>query len=99
MVTYPLERMASRVAASLCHATGLGTHMVVSSQKEYEDLAVELGINHQRRLELRRKLEAARLTCPLFDTTRWVRNLERVLFKMWDIHCEGKGPRPFDIYE
>eukprot|EP00884_Botryococcus_braunii_P009865 jgi/Botrbrau1/18880/Bobra.177_2s0039.1 len=99
MVTYPLERMASRVAASLSHATGLGNEMVVNSQKEYEDLAVELGVNHQRRLDLRRRLEGARCTCALFDTQRWVRNLERVLFKMWEIHLEGKGPRPFDIYE
>ncbi len=36
MVTLPLERMASRVAASLCYATGLGPHMVVHSQQEYE---------------------------------------------------------------
>jgi protein O-GlcNAc transferase len=33
MVTLPLERMASRVAASLCHATGLGHEMVVGSQQ------------------------------------------------------------------
>ena len=32
MVTLPLERMASRVAASLCYATGLGSEMVVSCQ-------------------------------------------------------------------
>ena len=32
MVTLPLERMASRVAASLCYATGLGSEMVVSNQ-------------------------------------------------------------------
>ena len=33
IVTLPLERMASRVAASLCYATGLGAEMVVSSQQ------------------------------------------------------------------
>lgn len=33
MVTLPLERMASRVAASLCFATGLGHEMVVNSQQ------------------------------------------------------------------
>ena len=32
MITLPLERMASRVAASLCYATGLGPEMVVNSQ-------------------------------------------------------------------
>ncbi len=37
MVTLPLERMASRVAASLCAATGLGHEMIVSSQQEYEE--------------------------------------------------------------
>lgn len=36
-VTLPLERFASRVAASLCTATGLGAEMVVGSQQEYED--------------------------------------------------------------
>ena len=33
IVTLPLERMASRVAASLCYATGLGPEMVVRSQQ------------------------------------------------------------------
>lgn len=33
MITLPLERMASRVAASLCYATGLGSEMVVNSQQ------------------------------------------------------------------
>lgn len=61
MVTLPLERMASRVAASLCYATGLGPEMVVSSQSEYEELAVDLGLNHARRNNLRQRLKRARL--------------------------------------
>ena len=36
MVTLPLERMASRVAASLCYATGLGPEMVVNSQVPFD---------------------------------------------------------------
>ena len=43
MVTLPLERMASRVAASLCNATGLGAEMVVGSQQEYEDKVGAVG--------------------------------------------------------
>ncbi|KAI8466334.1 MAG: TPR-like protein [Monoraphidium minutum] len=97
MVTLPLERMASRVAASLAAATGLGREMVVASHAEYEDRAVELGLDGAKRAALRGRLEAARLSCPLFDTGRWVRDLERVLFRMWDIHCEGGGPRTFEI--
>lgn len=97
MVTLPLERMASRVAASLCHATGLGDAMVVGSLQEYEDRAVELGLNHEKRCALRVALKEARLTCPLFDTDRWVRDFERVLTRMWSIHCEGTGPRDFEV--
>ena len=31
-----------------------------------------LGTDHARRLALRERLKAVRLTCPLFDTRRWV---------------------------
>lgn len=160
MVTLPLERFASRVAASLCAATGLGEEMVVRSQQEYEDRvrgrrglgvwgrgrlggtclealrcsgalgpsratckpraalhaltlhsplhaptaclaaptpqAVELGLDHARRASLRARLQSARLTCPLFDTAGWVRDFERTLLRMWEIHCEGGGPRDFE---
>lgn len=143
MVTLPLERFASRVAASLCAATGLGSEMVVGSQQEYEDRvsgwrgggrgalgggssawpagcspprprppahcppppcpphplvqAVELGLDHGKRLALRARLAAARLACPLFDTARWVADWEACLARMWEIHCEGGGPRDFDV--
>lgn len=98
-VTLPLERMASRVCASLCAATGLGDEMVVHSQSEYEERAVELGLNPALRASIRARLKESRLTSPLFDTARWVRNLERVFTRMWDIHCEGQGPHWFQSTE
>lgn len=97
VVTLPLTRCAGRVAASLCAATGLGAHMVVRSQAEYEERAVELGLDSGRRQALRAALLARRATCPLFDTRRWVRDFERVLTRMWDIHCEGGAPRDFEV--
>lgn len=62
-----------------------------------QDRAIELGLNHAMRLSLRERLKRARLTCPLFDTHGWVRDLEKVFFRMWDVHCEGRGPRPFEV--
>lgn len=97
MITLPLERMASRVAASLCYATGMGDEMVVSSQKEYEEKAVALGLDHEKRMRLRFELKQRRLSCPLFDTERWVRDLEKVFYRMWEFHCDGGGPRTFEI--
>jgi protein O-GlcNAc transferase len=59
--------------------------------------AVELGLDSARREALRAALLARRATCPLFDTRRWVRDFERVLSRMWDIHCEGGGARDFEV--
>ena len=59
--------------------------------------AVELGLDAAKRASLRARLAAARLTCPLFDTKGWVRDFERVLLRMWEIHCEGGGPRDFEV--
>ncbi|XP_052182661.1 probable UDP-N-acetylglucosamine--peptide N-acetylglucosaminyltransferase SEC isoform X2 [Diospyros lotus] len=99
MVTLPLEKMATRVAGSLCFATGLGSHMVVNSMREYEELAVSLALDRPKLMALTNKLKACRLSCPLFDTTRWVRNLERAYFKMWNLHCSGRRPDHFKVTE
>ncbi|XP_022719001.1 probable UDP-N-acetylglucosamine--peptide N-acetylglucosaminyltransferase SEC isoform X2 [Durio zibethinus] len=99
MVTLPLEKMATRVAGSLCLATGLGEEMIVKSMKEYEERAVSLALNRPKLQALTNKLKAARLTCPLFDTARWVRNLERSYFKMWNLYCSGQQPQHFKVAE
>ena len=40
--------------------------------KEYEEKAVSLALNRSKLQALTNKLKAARMTCPLFDTERWV---------------------------
>ncbi|XP_021772726.1 probable UDP-N-acetylglucosamine--peptide N-acetylglucosaminyltransferase SEC isoform X2 [Chenopodium quinoa] len=99
MITLPLEKMATRVAGSLCLATGLGEEMIVDSIEEYEERAVSLALNPSKLQALRNQLKAIRLTCPLFDTTRWVKNLERAFFKMWNLYCTDKHPQSFKVTE
>ncbi|XP_019226825.1 PREDICTED: probable UDP-N-acetylglucosamine--peptide N-acetylglucosaminyltransferase SEC isoform X2 [Nicotiana attenuata] len=99
MITLPLEKMATRVAGSLCVATGLGDEMIVSSMKEYEEKAVSLALNRPKLQDLTNRLKAVRMSCPLFDTARWVRNLERSYFKMWNLYCSGQHPQPFKVTE
>ncbi|KQJ99507.1 probable UDP-N-acetylglucosamine--peptide N-acetylglucosaminyltransferase SEC [Brachypodium distachyon] len=99
MITLPLEKMATRVAGSLCLATGLGEEMIVSSMQEYEDRAVALAQNPADLQALTNKLKSVRMTCPLFDTARWVRNLERAYYKMWNLYCCGRDPEPFKVKE
>ncbi|RYR52712.1 hypothetical protein Ahy_A06g027599 isoform B [Arachis hypogaea] len=99
MITLPLEKMATRVAGSLCLATGLGEEMIVPSMKEYEERAVSLALSRPKLQALTNKLKSVRMTCPLFDTARWVRNLERGYFKMWNLHCSGQRPQHFKVTE
>ncbi|KAG2726337.1 hypothetical protein I3760_01G107600 [Carya illinoinensis] len=84
MVTLPLEKMATRVAGSLCLATGVGEDMIVSSMKEYEERAVSLALNRSKLQDLTNRLKAVRLTCPLFDTARWVSPL---FFNSTEVLC------------
>ncbi|KAE8667193.1 putative UDP-N-acetylglucosamine--peptide N-acetylglucosaminyltransferase SEC [Hibiscus syriacus] len=85
MVTLPLEKMATRVAGSLCLATGVGEEMIVSSLKDYEEKAVSLALNRPKLQDLSNKLKAARMTCPLFDTARWAPNRSKSYKNTFDV--------------
>lgn len=102
VLTWPKHRhkMCSRVAASVVHATGFGGEMVVSNIQEYEERAVFLaqssypetvtGENDQNVLiNLRRNLYLNRDQMPLFDTRRWVRNLETGYSAAWGRWVDG----------
>jgi hypothetical protein len=43
-----------------------------TSMKEYEERAVKLALNQEKLQALTNKLKEVRMTCPLFDTARWV---------------------------
>lgn len=40
--------------------------------EDYEEKAVSLALNREKLEDLTKRLKAARLSCPLFDTARWV---------------------------
>lgn len=43
-----------------------------NSMTEYEERAVSLALNRPKLQDLTNRLNAVRLSCPLFDTARWV---------------------------
>ena len=81
IVTLLGEGFAGRVAASLLGAVGLG-ELVTANLQEYEALALALARDPARLAGLKQKLEANRLTCALFDSARFTRNLEAAFEKM-----------------
>ncbi|HEY1125381.1 MAG TPA: tetratricopeptide repeat protein [Sphingobium sp.] len=68
----------SRVAGSLLHAVGL-SELVTEADADYEALALDLATHPAKLAAIRDKLAANRLTTPLFDTDRYVRDFEALL--------------------
>lgn len=97
VLTWPGDSFAGRVAASLVHAAGL-SDMAVASREEYVALAAHLAGDSRRLAAVRIRLLAQR-DSPLFDTARYVRNLERAYLAMWERHCAGLPPAALRIPE
>ena len=96
LITLPQKHKASRVASSLLLACGL-PELVTNTLEEYEELAVDLALNMDRLWEIRKKLEDARETCALFDTKRFVGNLEKGFEQIWALHEKGQPPRHVQV--
>ena len=60
--------------------------MVAENFYQYEELAVSYALDPNKLLSLRKKIENSRMSCPLFDTERWVRNLEKGLNQAWQLY-------------
>jgi protein O-GlcNAc transferase len=75
LVTCMGDYFPARVAASILTAIGL-PELITHTLEEYEKLALSFASDPGRLAALRGKLEANRKTKPLFDTSRFTRNLE-----------------------
>jgi predicted O-linked N-acetylglucosamine transferase (SPINDLY family) len=92
VLTCPGDDFARRVGASLVSAVGM-PELIAPDLREYERLAVEVARDPDRLRGLRHKLAVHRAEFPLFDTARFVRNLERGYRKVWEVYCAGSAPR------
>jgi protein O-GlcNAc transferase len=96
VITCKGSHFASRAASSLLRAVGMEA-LVVEDLRSYEESAAELARDRDRLAALRRTLARNRETRPLFDTPRFVRNLEAAFSGMWKRWTEGKPPASFDV--
>ncbi len=97
-LTCPSDTFASRVTASLLNAARL-PELIVPTFEEYERLAIHLATHLEELKAIRDKWAAQRTTCPLFDTPRFVRNLERAYRLIWANYVAGNPPRPIEVVE
>jgi protein O-GlcNAc transferase len=63
----------------------------------YEETAVRLGQAGDELAVLRARLAANRLSCALFDTQRYARNLERAFDALWEACARGAKPAPIRL--
>jgi protein O-GlcNAc transferase len=96
LVTRLGESFASRVAGSLLHALDL-PELATDSAEAYERLALELARDRGRLAALRERLAAQRLASPLFDTPRFVGDLERGFERAYDRWLAGLPPDHIDL--
>ncbi len=89
---------ASRVSSSILTAIGL-PELITDTPDAYENLAVRWATHPEELQAIRRKLHENRLTEPLFDTPRFVRNLEKAYQKMWETFLAGGKPRQIEVDE
>jgi protein O-GlcNAc transferase len=86
------------MTSSILTAIGL-SELITHSLDEYEALAVRLARYPQELRVLCEKLARNRLEKPLFDTPRFVRNLEKAYKNMWNIFLAGERPRQIEVVE
>jgi predicted O-linked N-acetylglucosamine transferase (SPINDLY family) len=95
VLTCPGATFQSRVAASLLHAVGL-PELVMPDLAAYEAAAVRFATEPGALAALRHRLGENRLTCLLFDTERYARDLERAYDVLWDVRG-GNTRTPIDL--
>jgi protein O-GlcNAc transferase len=83
------KHFASRMSSSILNAIGM-TSLITSTIEDYVSLAVEIGHSMVMARSLREEILGKRLLEPLFDTTRFVRNFEEALLKLWNCQKTGK---------
>lgn len=96
VLTVPGRSFAGRVAASLLRAVGL-PELAVPDWDAYEATARRLAETPVELAALKRRLEDARASAPLFDTDRFARSIEAAYLAMWEIHAAGGPPRGFTV--
>lgn len=92
------RHFASRGSASVLSAAGL-PELIAGSLAEYEAMARRLAADRVELAGLRERLARNRASAPLFDPTRFARNLEGAYSEMWSLFAAGEAPRAIMVAE
>jgi predicted O-linked N-acetylglucosamine transferase (SPINDLY family)/acetyltransferase-like isoleucine patch superfamily enzyme/GT2 family glycosyltransferase len=77
------ESLIARQGASIMTAAGL-SNWIAYSKEEYLNKLLKLSSDFEKLSKLRTSLRQVVLESPLFDAPRFARNLEKILWEMWN---------------
>jgi protein O-GlcNAc transferase len=98
VITLMGKHFVSRAPSSILTALGL-SELITHSLEEYETLAVKLARQPKVLKTIRQKLVKNRRTKPLFDTPRFVANLEKAYQTMVERFRSGETPRQIKVMD
>jgi protein O-GlcNAc transferase len=92
LITIRGPHFLSRMSASVLIGAGL-PELVAAERREYQELAIRLARDPSELASLRARVAQCRRSSPVFDTLRFVTDLESRYEKMWEIFQSGEEPR------
>ena len=90
------DRFIGRVSTSFNANLGL-QDLIAADLDAYENIAVAVAQTPGRLTALRLQLLNARSESRLFDTPRWISDIEKAYRAMWDIAVAGDPPREITV--
>jgi predicted O-linked N-acetylglucosamine transferase (SPINDLY family) len=96
LLTIQGNGFSSRVGASFLKQLGL-EELITCGPDAYAELAIALGNDPARLAGLRGRVGQAVASGHLFDTGRWVRNLEKAYRALWKNHLAGAPPGTIEL--
>ena len=96
VITMTGTHFASRMSTSILNAMGL-PELIATDTDGYEALALALAQNPGRLAQFKTRIGENRQTAPLFDTPRFVQNLERAYEQMWQGYVQKAPARPITV--
>ncbi|MDC1411073.1 tetratricopeptide repeat protein [Amylibacter sp.] len=98
VVTKLGKGFAARVAGSLLNAVGL-PELITHNEEAYEALILELATKPKKLSAIKKKLEANRLSTPLFNTEQYTKHLENGYLQAYQRHFDGEKPDTIIVHE
>ena len=98
VITKAGKGFATRVAASLLNAIGLG-ELVTTSERDYAALALDLATDQAKLAAIRARLAVNRTTMPLFDSALFTRHIELAYDLAFDRFLAGEAPADIHVPE